>query len=59
MSSFSLTTFESLFDLGDSGRTFSTLQQSHRDAIAALSGQVRADAYNELPTDAHGPAIDT
>ena len=37
LSSFSLTTFESLFDLGDSGRTFSTLQQSHRDAIAALS----------------------
>ena len=29
------------------------------DAIAALSGQERADDYNELPATAHGPAIGT
>jgi 1-acyl-sn-glycerol-3-phosphate acyltransferase len=29
------------------------------EAIAALSGQERVDAYNELPPDAHGPAIGT
>ncbi len=41
------------------GRARREVTDEIMDAIAALSGQVRADTYNELPTDAHGPAIGT
>lgn len=41
------------------GRARREVTDEIMDAIAALSGQQRADGYNELPSDAHGPAIGT
>jgi len=41
------------------GRARREVTDEIMSAIAALSGQVRADAYNELPAEAHGPAIGT
>jgi len=41
------------------GRARREVTDEIMDAIAALSGQERADTYNELPVTAHGPAIGT
>ncbi|TQJ07971.1 lysophospholipid acyltransferase family protein [Lapillicoccus jejuensis] len=41
------------------GRARREVTDEVMDAIAALSGQERAAAYNDLPADAHGPAIGT
>lgn len=41
------------------GRARREVTDEIMDAIAALSGQARADDYNELPAGAHGPAIGT
>ncbi|HEX2705725.1 MAG TPA: lysophospholipid acyltransferase family protein [Candidatus Lustribacter sp.] len=41
------------------GRARRAVTDEIMDAIAALSGQERADTFNELPPGAHGPAIGT
>lgn len=41
------------------GRARRQVTDEIMDAIAALSGQERADTYNELPPGAHGPPIGT
>ena len=45
------------FDGVPSGKARRLLTDEVMDAIAGLSGQVRADAYNELPPEASGVAV--
>ncbi|MEO7422473.1 MAG: 1-acyl-sn-glycerol-3-phosphate acyltransferase, partial [Ornithinibacter sp.] len=39
------------------GRARRLMTDEVMDAIAGLSGQERADAFNELPSGARGPAV--